>query len=148
MLQELNSLVLLAEEEVDYSVILISVLNVVQSSRLREGSILERGRVLSHLDHQVLLLLRCLNDLLRPDDCQVLNEFVHTSVNAFTEFKLSSWIVPVINVNSNVIGTLVVEASEDHVVPKDLRRVIHAESVHVVRTLRVLEERATFEFHD
>ena len=77
-----------------------------------------------------------------------MNELVHTSVNAFTEFKLSSWVFPVIDVNSNVIGTLVVETSEDHVVPKDLRRVIHAESVHVVRTLRVLEERATFEFHD
>ena len=56
-------------------------------------------------------------------------------MNAFAECKVNSKIVPIFNVYSNVIETLVVEASEDHVVPQDQGRVIHTDSVYVVRTL-------------
>ena len=84
-LQKLKSFVLLAETEINDSIVFFILWNVHELGSLRESSVLQCSGVLCHFYHDLFLFFRCLNYFLRPNDSQLLNESVNASMNAFTE---------------------------------------------------------------
>ena len=102
-LQKLKSFMLLTETEINNSIVFFNLWNVYELCSLRERSVLQWSGVLCHFYHDLFLFFRRLNYFLRPDDSQLLNESVNTSMNAFTEWEFKFLLFPLINMNSNMI---------------------------------------------